>query len=61
MLGPLLLLIYINDLPDGITSLCKIFNDDTSLFSKVHNIIKSLIELNANLEKNSQWAFKWKM
>ena len=61
VLGPLLLLIYINDLPDGITSLCKIFNDDTSLFSNFHNIIKSLIELNANLEKNSQWAFKWKM
>ena len=37
VLGPLLFLIYINDLPDGLTSLCKIFADDTSLFSKVHN------------------------
>ena len=32
VLGPLLFLIYINDLPDGITSICKIFADDTSLF-----------------------------
>ena len=32
VLGPLLLLIYINDLPDEITSICKIFPDDTSLF-----------------------------
>ena len=34
VLGPLLFLIFINDLPDGITSLCKIFPDDTSLFQK---------------------------
>ena len=34
-LGPLLFLIYINDLPDGLISKCKIFPDDTSLFSKV--------------------------
>ena len=32
VLGPLLLLMYINDLPDEITSICKIFPDDTSLF-----------------------------
>ena len=30
--GSLLFLIYINDLPNGLTSMCKIFADDTSLF-----------------------------
>ena len=35
VLEPLLFLIYINDLPDGIILMCKIFADDTSLFSKV--------------------------
>ena len=35
ILGPLLFLIYINDLPEGLTSMCKIFIDDASLFSKV--------------------------
>ena len=34
VLGPLLFLIYINDLPAGLTSMCKIFPDDTSLFLK---------------------------
>ena len=41
VLGPLLFLIYINDLPDGITSIGKIFADDTSLFSNVQDISKS--------------------
>ena len=61
MLQPLLFLIYINDLPDGMISLCKIFADDKSLFSKVHNMNKSVNKLNADLEKIGQLAFKWKM
>ena len=32
VLGPLLFLVYINNLPDGIMSICKMFADDTSLF-----------------------------
>ena len=51
VLGALLFLVYINDLPDGINSLCKIFADDTSLFSKVHGIHKSANNLNLDLEK----------
>ena len=54
VLGPLLFLIYINDLPDGITSMCKIFPDDTSLFPKVLDVNKSVVELNAD-----QWKMKF--
>ena len=56
VLGPLLFLIYINDLPDGITSIGKIFADDTSLFSKVLDVNKSVNELNSDLERINQWA-----
>ena len=35
ILGPLFFLIYINDLPDNLTSRPKLFTDDTSLFSTV--------------------------
>ena len=61
VLGPLMFLIYINDLPDNIRSTCKIFADDTSLFSHVLDKDTSQDELNYDLQKVSDWAFQWKM
>jgi len=46
ILGPLLFLIFINDLPLGLESLAKIFADDTSLFSLVLDQIQSSAILN---------------
>ena len=59
--GPLLFLIYINDLPDNFESLAKLFADDTSLFLTVHDPFKSGKLLNDGLLKISDWSFKWKM
>ena len=57
VLGPLTFLIYINDLPAGLTSMCKIFADDTSLFSKVNDKSNSNTQLNSDLAKISKWVF----
>ena len=61
ILGPLLFLIYINDLSDNLSSNVKLFADDTSLFSVIHDINISAGELNEDLKKISEWAFQWKM
>ena len=61
ILGPLLFLIYINDLPDSLESLAKLFADDTSLFSKVYDSNLSARQLSNDLKKITVWAHKWKM
>ena len=61
ILGPLLFLIYIDNLPDNSNSLAKLFADDTSLFSTVHDPNHSAKVLNDDLNKFSEWAYKWKM
>ena len=50
VLGPLLLLIYINDLAEGLTTNTKLFADDPSLFSDVHDTRTSVNDLNKDLE-----------
>ena len=54
-------LIYINDLPYGLSSNPKLLAADTSLFSVVHDIDTSAIELNSDLKKINDWVFQWKM
>ena len=61
VLGPLLFLIYINDLECGIKSQIKFFADDTSLYSVVIDPVISAAELNHDLEVINQWANQWKM
>ena len=61
VLGSFLFVIYINDLPDGIMSICKIFADDTSLFSKIIDTRNSQNTLNSDLEIIKNWAYQWKM
>ena len=60
ILGPLFL-IYINDLPEGLSSNGKLFVDDMSLFSVIHDSSTSALELNSNLTKINRWTFQWKM
>ena len=61
ILGSLLFLIYINDLTEGLSTNAKLFADDTSLFSVIHDTQTSANNLNKDLERISNWATQWKM
>ena len=60
VLGPLLFLIYINDLPNCITSCCSLFADDCLLYKQIYN--KDDQEtLQWDLHNLELWANKWLM
>ena len=61
ILSPLLFLIYLNDLADGLSSIAKLFADGISLFSVVPNANTTAKELNNDLVNISHWAYQWKM
>lgn len=59
ILGPLLFLIYINDLVVNIDCNIKLFADDTSIYITVENPFSSAALLNSDLEKINDWSKKW--
>ena len=61
ILGPLLFLIYINDLLNELKSNAKLFADDTTLFTIVKDKTESANILSNNLSEISKWAYDWKM
>ena len=60
VLGPILFLIYINDLDDSITSNVLKFADDTKLFRKV-NTDGDKQHLQNDLDRLVKWSDKWQM
>jgi hypothetical protein len=61
VLGPLLFLVYINDIVTDIESVIKLFADDTSLSVALNNPDIRAEILNHDLEKITNWAKRWKV
>ena len=61
IIGSLLFSIYINNLPEGLSTNAKLFADDTSLFSVIDDSQFTANDLNKDLEMIHSWAFQWKM
>ena len=59
ILGPLLFLLFINDIVVGIESSIRLFADDTSLYIQVQDPNSAADILNRDMTKVSEWADRW--
>ena len=59
MLDPLLFLIYINDISDNLSSLVRLFADDTSLCYSSTNLLQIERKLNSDINILNTWAETW--
>ena len=60
VLGPVLFIIFINDLPNLITSYTRIFADDTKIFRAIESM-DDTTALQEDLMKLATWSSKWQL
>ena len=60
ILGPVLFLVFINDLPDNIRSSVRLFADDCVLFRNIRSLSDCLI-LQDDLDSLVRWEADWQM
>jgi hypothetical protein len=59
ILGPLLFLLFINDIVDVVCNSMKLFADDTSLYCIVDHQNETAASQNSDLNSLSTWAADW--
>jgi len=62
VLGPLMFLLYINDLPSrvNIDTRCRLFADDCLLY-RIIDGLEDQVRLHSDLRELEQWAADWGM
>ena len=60
IVGPLLFLIYINYLSEGLSTNTRLLVDNISSFSVIHGSQTSANDLNKDLEMKRRCTFQWK-
>ena len=60
MIGPILFVVFINDMPDVITSLSKIFADDAKVFRQIETSADTAT-LQNDLDHLTDWSKKMQM
>jgi len=60
VLGPLLFVIYMNDMPAMVNSFLFMFADDTKMFREIKDETDN-VQLQSDLDSLSQWSRDWKL
>ena len=61
ILGPLLFILYINDITEEVTIPIRLYADDSTMFTIGNNAETMAKDLNENLSHISKWAEKWRV
>ena len=59
ILGPLLFLVFINDIADETIGLCRLFADDTFIGEKSYEMNSLCSMVNTDLKNISEWSKQW--
>ena len=60
VLGPTLFVMYINDMPDAINSMCQLFADDAKIFKRVRSTDDNK-KLQGDLDSLTEWSTRWQL
>ena len=60
VLGPILFILYVNDLPDQVHSYCKLFADDAKLYKDLRNL-EDFETIQEDLNLLCRWTIDWLM
>ena len=60
VLGPLLFLLYVNDIPDSISCSLKLFADDVKIYMTTQSP-SDVVHLQYNLDLLNNWSLKWQL
>ena len=60
VLGPILFVIFINDMPEVVTNMCQLFADDAKIFSGISSK-DDVASLQSDLDNLSEWSDKWQL
>jgi hypothetical protein len=60
VLGPVLFVAFINDLPEAVSSICSMYADDTKIYNTVKNTLQK-VQLQGDFDRLVNWADKWQL
>ena len=61
VLGPLMFLMYVNDIADNILNISRLFADDTSVSSSSNDTQEIKLTLERDIAEILDWSIKWKV